>query len=158
LTFRNHTFALLSALALTTVHTAFCALSPSQAHINELKQMFQQFTVKKNIAVMPKFYDKAFVFEGNNITYNYQQFKQLHARLFKTPIRYTVSFNADSWVADNTKVAVLGNITTTMPNKKPKQLSVMLIAKFHNKKIRKIWETTFPDWSYLRKKAHKLSK
>jgi hypothetical protein len=114
-----------------------------------LRQMFEEMVVQKDPAAIERFYDPSFVMFSNGVTQNFEDFTESHRSVYATEISYSVGYDEDAWVETPDKVAARVSITTSLPNESPTRIEVVLIAAFHDGRITRIWETTWPNWNTL---------
>jgi hypothetical protein len=114
-----------------------------------LRQMFEEMVVQKDPAAIERFYDPSFVMFSNGVTQNFEDFAASHRSVYATEISYSVEYDEDAWVETPDKVAARVWITTSLPNESPTRIEVVLIAAFHDGRITRIWETTWPNWNTL---------
>jgi hypothetical protein len=114
-----------------------------------LRQMFEEMVVQKDPAAIERFYDPSFVMFSNGVTQNFEDFAESHRSVYATEISYSVEYDEDAWVETPDKVAARVWITTSLPNESPTRIEVVLIAAFHDGRITRIWETTWPNWNTL---------
>ena len=114
-----------------------------------LRQMFEQMVEKKDPTAIEQFYDPSFVMFSNGVTQDFEAFTASHRIVYSTEIRYSVEYDEDAWVETPDKVAARVWITTSRPNESPTRIEVVLIAAFHEGRITRVWETTWPNWNAL---------
>lgn len=114
-----------------------------------LKAMFQEMTVNKSTAAISKYYHPDFLMFTNGKQIGYAENLRIHEDIYKTPIQYKVEYDPTTVVENDDRVAARVYITTQLPNEKPKQIEVILIAQYRGDKIYRLWELTFPDWSKM---------
>jgi len=78
---------------------------------------------------------------------NYDDFFNRHQKIYKTPIIYQIAYDEDTFVVQGEKLAGRIFITVQKPREKAKKLEVILIAQYKDKKLYRLWELTYPDWS-----------
>lgn len=144
---------LLALAALLVSATAY----PSSLHVEQIKSMFHNMVEEKKIALMPRYYDINFELYSNGKTMSYTQFVTMHEDVYKTDIQYDISYDENAWVENGDKLAGRVFITTTKPGKPAKEIEVILIAQYHNNKLYKLWELTYPDWSSLKRFKSELT-
>ena len=110
-----------------------------------LRQMFEEMVVQKDPAAIERFYDPSFAMFSNGVTQNFEDFAASHRSVYATEISYSVEYDEDAWVETPDKVAARVWITTSLPNESPTRIEVVLIAAFHDGRITRIWETTWPN-------------
>jgi hypothetical protein len=118
-------------------------------YIELLKEMFFEMVVKKDITLIPYYYHTELLLFTNDERMDYNAFLECHEQFYKTAIKYEVVFDEDTFLEQNERVAGRVWITTTIPNDTPKPIEVILIAQYKDKKIYRIWELTYPDWSKM---------
>ena len=118
--------------------------------IRQLKEMFQEMVVKKNHSLIQKYYHPDLMLYTNEESMNYQEFLDSHKSIYATPIQYRIEYDEETLMEQGNKVAGRIWITTSRPNEKPTRIELMLIARFRDGKIDRIWELTYPDWSKLK--------
>jgi hypothetical protein len=114
-----------------------------------LRQMFEEMVVQKDPAAIERFYDPSFVMFSNGVTQNLEDFAASHRSVYATEISYSVEYDEDAWVETPDKVAARVWITTSLPNESPTRIEVVLIAAFHDGRITRVWEATWPNWNTL---------
>jgi hypothetical protein len=114
-----------------------------------LRQMFEQMVENKDPTAIEQFYDPSFVMFSNAVTQDFEAFAASHRTVYSTEIRYSVEYDEDAWVETRDKVAARVWITTSRPNESPTRIEVVLIAAFHDGRITRVWETTWPNWNEL---------
>ena len=114
-----------------------------------LRQMFEQMVEKKDPTAIEQFYDPSFVMFSNGVTQDFEAFAASHRAVYSTEIRYSVEYDEDAWVETPDKVAARVWITTSRPNESVTRIKVVLIAAFHEGRITRVWETTWPNWNAL---------
>lgn len=120
--------------------------SQQSVNIKIVKQMFSQFAEKRDMSKFDVYYAKDFVLDSNGKTYNYQQYKNLEAKIYKTlknlkVLRYDDIFAAQNKVVARMSIQLVNNASQVNTFK------VILIAEIKNNKITHIWEITYPSWS-----------
>lgn len=126
--------------------------------ITLLKEMFSEMVVKKDISLIPHYYDKDLIIYTNGKQINYREFYDTHVEYYASSKKYSVVYDEQTLFASDDKVAGRMYITITRPNETPKELEVILIVQYRNNKITRVWELTFPDWSHLPAFQETLSK
>lgn len=126
-----------------------CNQNKAETNINKLKKMFEDVTLNKKADMIPTYYHSDSLLYTNNITMTREKFLETHTQTCLTPIKFDISYDEETLIEENDKVAGRIWITTTMPNKPPHKIEVMLIATYKDDKIYRLWELTYPDWSKL---------
>lgn len=116
-------------------------------YISLLKEMFEKMTVGKNAALIPEYYHPDFLLYTNEQVMGYADFLSAHQEIYATPITYSLSYDEETFIEKGEKVAGRMWITLEKPDKAPQKLEIILIAQFKEKKIHRLWELTYPDWS-----------
>lgn len=93
-----------------------------------LKEMFSQMVVAKDITQAEKYYDPGLLLCTNGQVQDYAAFHAGHAR---------VRLAGRMW------------ITTARPGEKATRIEVILVASYRERRIFRLWELTWPDWSQL---------
>jgi hypothetical protein len=114
-----------------------------------LRQMFEQMVEKKDPTAIDRFYHPSFVMCSNGITQDFEAFAASHCSIYATPIRYSVEYDEQAWVAATDKIAGRVWITTSRPGEAATRIEVVLIAAFTDGQISRLWETTCPSWNEL---------
>ncbi len=117
--------------------------------ISLLKEMFAEMVLKKNAALIPDYYHPEFLLYTNHQVTDYQEFLISHEKYYATAIQYHVEYDEETLLEQDDKVAGRVWITTSRPNEPEKKIEVMLIARYKDNKIDRLWELTYPDWSKL---------
>lgn len=115
----------------------------------QLKRMFSEMVVKKNVDLIQEFYHPDFILYTNGQHILYQQFVADHKKYYASPIEYYIDYDEESFVESDNKIAARVWITTKHPPENERRIEVILIAEYCGDKIRKLWELTYPDWSQL---------
>lgn len=123
---------------------------PSDVRYTELlKEMFTEMVEQKKANLIPYYYHRDLIIYTNGKEFDYKTFLEQHQNLYSTSIQYEVTYNDETFVEDDEKVAGIVYITTTRPEEEPKEIEVILIVQYKENKIYRIWELTWPDWSKL---------
>lgn len=120
-----------------------------KSNIALLKEMFTKMVIEKNASLIPKYYDEDFLLYTNGQTMDYAEFLKMHISVYKTSIQYKISYDEESFVEQDNRIACRVCITTKRENEAPKEIEVILIATFKKDKLHRVWELTYPDWSQL---------
>lgn len=118
-------------------------------YINKLKQMFEEVTVNKNAQAIPDYYHPELKLYTNNQVMDYKVFFDGHIKTCASPIKFAVSYDEETIVEHDDKVALRMWIDVTLPVKGTHRLELMLSAAYKDDKIYRLWELTYPDWSAL---------
>jgi hypothetical protein len=118
-------------------------------YIARLKEMFQEVTIKKNHSLIPKYYHEGFLLFTNEEKMDYKAFLKVHEEIYQTPIQYEIAYDEETLMEQGEKVAARVWITTKRPNETPVKIEVILIARYKEGKLHRLWELTYPDWSQL---------
>ena len=114
-----------------------------------LREMFDRVVLRKDASLIPVFYDTGFRLYSNDQEQDYQAFLEGHERLYATDISYAASYDEDAWVESEDEVAGRMWITTTKPGQPSTRIEVILVARFCDGRLHRLWELTWPDWSNL---------
>lgn len=117
-------------------------------YVELLKEMFTEMVEKKNAGLISKYYHEAFEMHANGIHQYYPEFHEFHANIYRTDIQYRVSYDDNSFVEQENKIAARVFIVITTP-KSVRELEVILICEFKDNKIYKLKELCYPDWSKM---------
>ena len=117
--------------------------------IDHIKEMFSQMVLKKDVSLIPKYYHQDFILYTNEEKMDYAFFFKMHESIYNTAIQYQVEYDDETLLEQDNKVAGRVWITVTKPNESPKKMEIILIAKYKEDKIYRLWELTYPDWSKL---------
>lgn len=120
------------------------------SNIDLLKEMFTKTAVEKNAQAIPKYYDQNFELFSNGKTMNYAEYLAMHTKTYRTSIQYQVEYDEATLIEQGNKVAARVFITTKTDTDPAHKIEVMLIAEYKDKKLLKLWELTYPDWSKLK--------
>lgn len=111
--------------------------------------MFTEVVEKKNSDLIPKYYHNAFTLYANGQIQDYDYFFKFHQKIYQTNISYQVSYDEDSFIEQDKKIAARVFFIISKPNEKIKELEVILISEFKENKIFRLWELCYPDWSNM---------
>ena len=118
-------------------------------YIPQLKEMFEEMVVKKDLSKLPDYYHPEFLLFTNGTQMDYAAFAESHQNYYATPIRYQIEYDEETLLEQRDKLAGRIWITTSRPNEPATKIEVILIAQYKNNKIYRLWELTYPDWSML---------
>lgn len=131
-------------LLLGMMHMVQAAASVALAQ--RLQAMFDHMVVAKDIKQMPRYYNRDFVLYSNGSRMSYQQFYQLHAKVYRSGVRYKLKFDRNTLVERGSRVALQLMIWYKPLHKAWKKIQVIMIARYKKHKISRIWEKTSPSW------------
>lgn len=114
-----------------------------------LKEMFDRMVVRKDIELLPVYYHPDFTLTTNGQQQDYDTFAAGHAKVYPTPITYSVSYDEQAWVEAPDRVAGRMWITTQLPGEDPTTMEIILIATYLDGRLHRVCELTWPDWSQL---------
>ena len=118
---------------------------------SRLQQMFDEMVIAKDISRVEDFYHRDFWMSTNQVEQNLAEFIEDHRRYYSDPdLRYFVEFDDDSVVETPNGVSARLWITTGRSHTEMTRIEVLLIAKFVDDKIHRIWELTFPNWAHMK--------
>ncbi len=126
-----------------------CGHQEQKGNIKLLKEMFSEMVVQKDASLIPKYYHEDFLLYANGQLMNYKKYLEFHEAIYQTPIQYQIAYDEETLIEQGNKVAGRVWITTSRPNESPQKIEVILIAKYKDGKIYRLWELTYPDWSKL---------
>ncbi len=112
-----------------------------------LDEMFRESVLKKDASKFEKYYAPDFVCFTNGKTMEYPEYLAFHEKVYTTPIQYEVRIEDETVVEDASGVGCRVFITTTMPGEKPRELELVIVAKFVGEKLHRLWEVCWPDWT-----------
>jgi hypothetical protein len=111
-----------------------------------LREMFEQMVVAKDAGAIARYYHPEFVTYSDGISQTFAEFEAGHRGVYQTPISYSIAYDDEAWVEADGRVAARVWITTARPDEAPTRIEVVLIASFVDRRIHRIWETTWPSW------------
>lgn len=103
----------------------------------------------KDASLIPHYYHEDFLLYTNGQEQNYKEFLTSHIEYYASAKEYKIEYDDESFLESQNKVAGRVWITVTVPGKKPKKIEVILVVRYKNEKIDRVWELTYPDWSKL---------
>jgi hypothetical protein len=114
-----------------------------------MTEMFSQMVEAKDITKVETYYDPDFLLYTNGQTQDYAAFHAGHARVYPTPISYSVEYDDEAWVEAGDRLGGRMWITTKRPEEEATQIEVIFLAIYRGRRIHRLWELTWPDWSQL---------
>lgn len=116
-----------------------------------LKEMFDRMVVPRNADLIPVFYHPNFRMQTNQIEQGYEEFRADHEKYYAEDSgkSYQVEYDDETVVEDASGVACRVWITTQQGAGDPTRIEVVLIAKYRDGRIHRLWELTLPNWSTL---------
>jgi len=114
-----------------------------------LREMFTEMVVAKNPELVGRYYDPDFELTTNGTTQDYAEFEAGHRRVYGTDISYAVEYDEQAWVESGDGVAGRIWITTRRGDADPTRIEVVLVVRYRDGRIHRVWELTWPDWSAL---------
>jgi hypothetical protein len=117
--------------------------------IQHLKEMFSEMVLKKQASKIPHYYHPDFLLYTNETTMNYAEFLKSHQEYYATPIQYHIEYDEETFLESHDKIAGRMWITVKKPEQSARKIEVMLIAQYKDRKLYRLWELTYPDWSQL---------
>ncbi|MFM0557629.1 hypothetical protein P0D69_42830 [Paraburkholderia sediminicola] len=106
--------------------------------------------MKKDASLIAHDYHPDFVLETNGQKQNYDAFAEGHRKVYATDVAYEIRYDDDTWVESPERVAARVWIKTQRPNEAPVEFEVVLIATYVDRKIHRVWELTWPDWTQVK--------
>ena len=85
--------------------------------------------------------------ETNRQKQDYTAFADGDRKVYSTDIAHEVRYDDDAWVETSDRIAARVWIKTERPNEPAVEFEVVLIATYVDRKIHRVWELTWPDWS-----------
>ena len=118
--------------------------------VEQLKEMFNEVTLKKQASKISVYYHPDFVLYANEQTMDYAHFLKAHEEIYKTDIQYKIEYDEATFLEQGDKIAGRMWITTKRgQDPVAKRIEVILIVQYKEGKIYRLWELTCPDWSKL---------
>jgi hypothetical protein len=114
-----------------------------------MQEMFSQMVEAKDITQVEKYYDRDFLLYTNGQVQDYDAFHAGHARVYPTEISYAVEYDDEAWVEAGDRLGGRMWITTQRPAEAPVRIEVVFLAAYRDRRICRLWELTWPDWSQL---------
>jgi hypothetical protein len=117
--------------------------------IHLLKEMFSEMVEKKNADLIENYYHPEFKLFANGQIWDFEKFHSFHVDIYDTPITYKVAYDEETLMESGDKIAARLWITTQLPDEPAREIEVVLIAHYLEKKLHRLWELTWPDWSKM---------
>ena len=114
-----------------------------------MREMFGEMVGTKDKDTVEKYYDPAFVLHSNGYVQDYPAFHAGHAHVYQTPISYTVEYDEQAWQENAERLGGRVWITTERPGEPATKTEVIFLAEYRDRRILRLWELTWPDWSQL---------
>lgn len=116
-----------------------------------LKEMFAEMVVPQNADLIPKYYHPDMLLYTNQMVQTYEQFLADHTEYYdEAQARsYVVEYDEETFVEGPDGVACRVWITVGRGDDEPTRIEVVLIAKYVDDKLHRMWELTLPNWSTL---------
>lgn len=105
-----------------------------------LDEMFLEMVVPKDASKIAKFYAKDFLLFTNGTSMTYDEYVTMHERVYATPIAYTYRIEEETVVEGDDSVGARVFITTQMPGEAPREIEVVLLAKYRGGLLHRLWE------------------
>ncbi len=118
-------------------------------YVELLKEMFSEMVEKKNSDLISKYYHETFELYANGQIQDYSYFSEFHKNIYQTNIKYEVSYDENAFIEQGEKIAARVFFIISKPGETVKELEVILICKFKDNKIFRLWELCYPDWSKM---------
>lgn len=115
-----------------------------------LQEMFSEMVVKKDASLIAHYYHPDFILETNGQKQNYDAFAEGHRNVYATEVTYAIRYDDATWVESPESIAARVWIKTQRPNEAPVEFEVVLIATYLDRKIHRLWELTWPDWTQVK--------
>jgi hypothetical protein len=117
--------------------------------IHHLKEMFTEMVLKKQASQILHYYHPEFVLYTNGTTMDYAEYLRSHEEYYATPIQYQIEYDEETLLESQDRVAGRVWITVKKPDQAARKIEVVLIAQYKDRKLYRLWELTYPDWSQL---------
>jgi hypothetical protein len=112
-----------------------------------LDEMFREMVLTKDASKIAKFYARDFLLFTNGTTMDYDQYVAMHERVYATPIQYEYRIDNETVIETDGSIGARVFITTQMPGEAPREIEVVLLAKYRDGLLVRLWELTWPDWT-----------
>ena len=123
---------------------AFSSSCPTKQFLQE---MFSEMVIKKDASLISHYYHPDFVLETNGQKQDYTAFAEGHRKVYAADITYEVRYDDDASVETSDRIDARVWIKTERPNEPAVEFEVVLIAKYVDQKIHRVWELTWTDRS-----------
>lgn len=116
-----------------------------------LRRMFDEMVIPRDASKISQFYHPDFWMSTNQIEQGYDEFYADHVAYYADEAQrsYAVEYDSDSFVEAADGVAGRLWITTQQGAGDPTRIEVLLVAKYRDQKIHRLWELTMPNWSTM---------
>jgi len=116
-----------------------------------LKRMFDEMVIPRDSSKIAEFYHREFWMSTNQIEQGYEDFYADHVQYYSeaAQMTYSVEYDDDSFSESKDGVSARLWITTSKANAEPTRIEVILIAKYVDGKLHRLWELTLPNWASL---------
>lgn len=116
-----------------------------------LQRMFTEMVLEKDADRIADFYHPEFRMETNQIEQGFAEFLADHRKYYsdENQMNYEIEYDDGTVVEDSDGLACRVWITTQQGDEEPTRIEVLLIAKYRDDKIWRLWELTLPNWSSL---------
>jgi hypothetical protein len=113
------------------------------------REMFSEMVERKDSSLVDRYYDPGFLLRTNGQVQDLAVFRAGHERVYPTSITYLVEYDDEAWVEAPSRLAGRVWITTQRPGEEPHRIEVVFTAVYRDRRIWRLWELTWPDWSQL---------
>lgn len=113
----------------------------------QLQRMFTEMVLAKDASKIDEFYDDEFLLISNGITQDHEEFVRFHREAFDTDISYAFRYDEDAVVEDGDRLGFRVFIELSWPDQPAREIEVIGIARYRDRRMHRLWELTFPDWS-----------
>jgi hypothetical protein len=117
--------------------------------VSLLREMFEQMVIRKDATLAGAYYHPEFRLTTNGQIQDYAAFAAGHERIYATDITYAVRYDDEAWVETDDRIAGRLWITTQRPHEPATEIEVILVARYLDGLLHRLWELTWPDWSLL---------
>jgi hypothetical protein len=114
-----------------------------------MQEMFSQMVEVKDITKVETYYDPGLLLYTNGQVQDYEAFHDGHARVYPTEISYAIEYDDEAWVESGDRLGGRMWITTQRPGEAATRIEVIFLAIYRDRRIFRLWELTWPDWSQL---------
>ena len=109
-----------------------------------LVEMFNEVVVKKNASLIQHYFHPGFVLVTNGQRQALALFLRRHEIDYATSVSYDVHFDEHAWVEGAAAVGARCWLTVRRPGRATEVLEIVLIARYVNGRIHRIWELCRP--------------
>jgi len=118
-----------------------------QTLLKKFMQMIEDTTIAKDISAIPCYYHPEFVMHSYGKTENFEEFISSHQKMFSGLTTYKFRYDEETFVENGDKIALRLWVNICQPSKAPQELEVLIIAKYKDGKIYRMWEMAYPEYN-----------